>query len=73
MELVQGGDLFNFLHPKIDNIPQSKSFVDPNLFPYEIRGRIALDVALAMRYLQHGINPPVIHRDLRSPNIFVCF
>ena len=36
----------------------------------ELRYRIAMDVAKAMRHL-HSLSPPIIHRDLRSPNIFV--
>jgi serine/threonine protein kinase len=32
--------------------------------------RIACEVALGMTYL-HGINPPLIHRDLKSANILV--
>jgi serine/threonine protein kinase len=32
--------------------------------------RIAREVALGMTYL-HGINPPLIHRDLKSANILV--
>jgi serine/threonine protein kinase len=32
--------------------------------------RIAYDIAQGMQYL-HNIKPPILHRDLRSPNIFV--
>lgn len=32
--------------------------------------KIATDVAIGMNHL-HSISPPVIHRDLRSPNIFL--
>ena len=56
MEFVPG-DLFHLLH----------SDVALSLF-YRIR--LALDVARGMRYLQE-ISPPIIHRDLRSPNILV--
>ncbi len=38
--------------------------------PWRLRWRIALDVAKGMRYL-HSYQPPIVHRDLRSPNIFV--
>ncbi len=30
----------------------------------------SLDIALGMQFL-HGVEPPICHRDLRSPNIFV--
>ncbi len=32
--------------------------------------KIALDIALAMRFL-HSQSPPIAHRDLRSPNVFL--
>lgn len=38
--------------------------------PWELRLRVALDVAKGMRYLS-SLDPPIIHRDLRSPNIFI--
>lgn len=62
MEFCPGMDLCNFLttNPKVASAPQ-----------YDLlRLRIALDVAKGMQYL-HNLSPPVIHRDLRSPNVFV--
>jgi serine/threonine protein kinase len=44
--------------------------VSDDKIPWRLRWRIALDVAKGMRYL-HSYNPPIVHRDLRSPNIFV--
>jgi TPR repeat protein/serine/threonine protein kinase/GTPase SAR1 family protein len=35
-----------------------------------LRFKIALDIAMGMSYL-HGQSPPLAHRDLRSPNIFM--
>lgn len=40
------------------------------VFPWALRLRIALDIAKGLNYLQ-SITPPIVHRDLRSPNIFV--
>ena len=34
--------------------------------------RIAFDISSGMQHM-HSLTPPVIHRDLRSPNIFVLF
>ena len=65
LQYVRGGDLFSFLHPggDGDHIPDSS-------FPWTLRLYFALDIARGMQHLQ-AINPPIIHRDLRSPNIFV--
>lgn len=58
MEFISGGDLYHLLHSSRE-------------LTFRYRLRIALDVAKGMRYLQN-ISPPIIHRDLRSPNILVC-
>lgn len=62
MELCPGMDLCNFLtnNPKIPTDPQFAL----------LRLRIAIDIAKGMQHL-HNLTPPVIHRDLRSPNVFV--
>jgi serine/threonine protein kinase len=73
IEFVAHGDLFGLLHPKKKdpNDPDARGTIDEKDFPWEYRMRIALDIAKGMHYLQ-SITPPIIHRDLRSPNIFVC-
>jgi len=38
--------------------------------PWKLRIKIALDIARGMSYLQ-SLVPPIVHRDLRSPNIFM--
>lgn len=77
LELVPKGDLFEFLHPKIkedhpdfDPKKENRLEVAPEAVPWRLRLLIALDVAIGMRHL-HSITPPVIHRDLRTPNIFL--
>ena len=65
MEYITEGDLFNLMHPE----KPSKS-ADIHLFSLKFRLQIALDIAKGMQYLQ-SLSPPIIHRDLRSPNIFV--
>mgnify|MGYP005995055357 CR=1 FL=1 len=57
MEFVSGGDLYHVLHSDRE-------------LPLALRIRISLDIANGMRYLQN-ISPPIMHRDLRSPNILV--
>jgi len=57
MELIDGGDLYNVLHEK-------GAFEPQELLQY------AYDIAMGMEYL-HSFTPPVLHRDLKSPNILV--
>ena len=64
LEYLPCGDLCHLLHP----LPGES--VPAEQFPWELRIAIAWDIAKGMNYLQTR-SPPVIHRDLRSPNIFV--
>jgi serine/threonine protein kinase len=57
MECVSCGDLYKFLH-------------ESSQLDWQMRIRISLDIALGMRFL-HALTPPLIHRDLKSPNILV--
>ena len=59
MEFVPCGDLKQLITSQ-NGVP---------LEPWLIT-QIAYDVAVGMNHL-HSISPPIIHRDLRSPNIFV--
>ncbi|KAE8805940.1 putative LRR receptor-like serine/threonine-protein kinase [Hordeum vulgare] len=38
---------------------------------WELRVNIALDVARGLEYLHDGAVPPVVHRDIKSPNILL--
>jgi hypothetical protein len=58
LELIDGGTLYDKLHE--DRGP----FDESELLQY------ALDVAMGMEYL-HAWEPPILHRDLKSPNIMV--
>ncbi len=44
--------------------------LDEQNISWRLRYRVSLDIAKGLRYL-HSIMPPVVHRDLRSPNVFV--
>jgi serine/threonine protein kinase len=86
MEFLNGGDLFNFLlgvRPLFIEVPNHLPPPYPlsqiNMFKDHHTDqllllilRLARDITDAMDYM-HSLNPPIIHRDLRSPNIFVCF
>lgn len=60
MEWVPLGDLYRHLHTE----QLSKQLTWP------ARIRVAIDVAQGMSFL-HSAVPPVLHRDLKSPNIFL--
>jgi serine/threonine protein kinase len=59
LELCKLGDLFSLIGKK-----QLQGSV-------ELQSRISLDIAKGMRFL-HEQNPPLAHRDLRSPNVLIC-
>lgn len=60
MEFIPNGDLFHFLHKSTTNLS------------WRMTLKICLDIAKGLHYM-HSISPPIIHRDIRSPNILVCF
>jgi serine/threonine protein kinase len=62
MEYAPSGDLFHLLRNR-EMLPNAK-------LTWRLRMRIAEDIALGMLYL-HSLTPPIVHRDLRSPNVFI--
>ncbi len=38
---------------------------------WKLRYKLAIDIAEGVAFL-HALNPPLLHRDLKSPNILVC-
>jgi serine/threonine protein kinase len=63
MEYCALGDLCSWLYGKKSRELEQLS--------QKLEGRIALDIALALSFL-HTQNPPIIHRDVRSPNILLA-
>lgn len=45
-------------------------FASNTCLPWNFRLRLALDMAYGLEYMQ-SFTPPIAHRDLRSPNIFI--
>ena len=65
MDYLPMGDLYQI----IGDDP-SKAIHRPLLLDFELKFKIVLDIARGMKHL-HSFSPAIIHRDLRSPNIFV--
>lgn len=58
MEIMDKGSLFSYIHK------------DGVKLDWPLRIQIALDIAHGMNFL-HSVKPPVIHRDLKSPNVLL--
>lgn len=72
MEFVPGGDLHELLRPSQALLVDGCApFDTAERVPWQLRYRIAYDITCALEYLQ-SLTPPIIHRDLRSPNIFIA-
>ncbi|WRK31529.1 Serine-threonine/tyrosine-protein kinase [Cryptosporidium parvum] len=72
-EFCSGGTLFNLLHGDSKKCLGSNSFSfsgpSVNLSLYQ-RIKILQDIARGIHFL-HSANPPIIHRDIKSLNIFL--
>ena len=55
---MAAGDLYGLIHKK-------SIFLD-----WSLKVKIALDIACGMAFL-HSAKPPIVHRDLKSPNVLV--
>ena len=60
MELMVFGDVRHFLD----------SLTDQSQLPWELRIKICIDIAEGMNF-SHRLRPAIIHRDLKSPNVFL--
>ena len=60
-EFIPNGTLFEYIHHK-----NKASTVS-----WEIRLRIAAEIAEALSYLHSAASPPIIHRDVKSSNILL--
>ncbi|KAG4143465.1 hypothetical protein ERO13_D06G190100v2 [Gossypium hirsutum] len=60
-EMMQNGSLESQLH----------GLTRGSALTWQLRMKIAIDVARALEYLHEHCNPPVIHRDIKSSNILL--
>ncbi|KAG6525032.1 hypothetical protein ZIOFF_014984 [Zingiber officinale] len=65
-EYMANGSLQEHLYPAT-----SCSIGGVSKLDWEIRMKIALEAAKGLEYLHEQVNPPVIHRDLKSSNILL--
>ncbi|TQD90277.1 hypothetical protein C1H46_024194 [Malus baccata] len=72
-----GEDPGSFCHPKaminwtIGGSNNSGSSMDKKLLDWPTRCKIALGAARGISYLHHDCIPHIIHRDIKSSNIFL--
>ncbi|KAF5955092.1 hypothetical protein HYC85_007948 [Camellia sinensis] len=62
MEFMSNGNLDKWLHPKESDQSQRNLSLTQ-------RFDIAIDIASAIDYLHHDCEPPVVHSDLKPPNV----
>ncbi|KAI6671863.1 hypothetical protein NL676_006748 [Syzygium grande] len=53
------------------NVQQHLSAENPNVLSWSQRLQIAIDAAQGLEYLHDGCKPPIVHRDLKTPNILL--
>ncbi|XP_056176537.1 probable LRR receptor-like serine/threonine-protein kinase At1g05700 [Syzygium oleosum] len=53
------------------NVQQHLSAKNPNVLSWSQRLQIAIDAAQGLEYLHNGCKPPIVHRDLKTPNILL--
>ncbi|KAL8061147.1 hypothetical protein ABFX02_02G069300 [Erythranthe guttata] len=69
-DYMPNGNLNDHLFPLDKKSPFNKNNVSkPMSWPQ--RKNIILDVANALAYLHHGVNPPIYHRDIKPTNILL--
>ncbi len=63
MEYMCLGSLYALLHHQPD--------VQPLAINWQLRLQVAADAAAGLAFL-HALEPPIVHRDFKSPNVLVC-
>jgi serine/threonine protein kinase len=58
------------LDSRMEVIMAKQRALDENAISWRLRYKVSLDIANGVKHL-HSIVPPIVHRDLRSPNVFL--
>ncbi|XP_062200192.1 probable LRR receptor-like serine/threonine-protein kinase At3g47570 [Phragmites australis] len=66
LEFISNGSLDEWLHPSIESTENTHGILN-----VVQRLNIALDVAEALEYLHHHINPSIVHCDIKPSNILL--
>jgi serine/threonine protein kinase len=85
-EFMEGGNLWDFIKSEAsgifyantphtharhyDTMTHRRRLLAETALTWPLRLKIAKDVAKGMAFL-HSMNPPIMHRDLKTPNIMV--
>jgi hypothetical protein len=57
------------LNQREEQLYNEQRALDEKVITWCLRYKVSLDIAKGIRHL-HSIVPPVVYRDLRSPNVF---
>ncbi|KAM7478124.1 hypothetical protein LguiA_026337 [Lonicera macranthoides] len=60
-EFIPNGTLFQYIHDQNEDFPLT----------WDVRLRIAIEVAAALSYLHYAASMPIYHRDIKSTNILL--
>jgi len=74
MEYLELGDLFHVIGKASKGLLSDSATYNSNsplnLQNFSVKVKIAYDIASGMNHL-HSFDPPIVHRDVRTPNIFI--
>ncbi|KAK3027841.1 hypothetical protein RJ639_041475 [Escallonia herrerae] len=54
-----------------DHLHGSKSLYRKSSLKWQVRVDMALQIAIVIEYLHYSVEPPIVHRDITSSNIFI--
>jgi serine/threonine protein kinase len=76
-DFMENGSLHNFLFSPASAAAAAAAAAAPDVesksrfLDWPTRQKIAIDMARGIDYLHHGVQPPILHRDIKSSNILL--